>query len=142
MITAYAVMRDDHAPPALIQDRARAELYAADHHGTVHELVEKAAILRKFDAYVPADQASSLRYRVAELEAQVYADNNEILDLREQVKALQEELARHVLPEPSMTMVRVTRSVALYSARFDEDEQCDAWTGLPYGALDDLGLCT
>jgi cell division protein FtsB len=104
MITAYAVMRDDHAPPALIQDRARAELYAADHHGTVHELVEKAAILRKFDAYVPADQASSLRYRVAELEAQV--------------EALQEELARYVLPAAAV----VITSPAAIEAAFERDD--------------------
>ncbi len=104
MITAYAVTTAGDGMPALLRDRARADDYAAACHGIVHKLVDEAAILRKFDGYVPADQASSMRYRIVELEeqagylrAQVSADNNEILDLRAQVAALQEELARKVL---------------------------------------------
>lgn len=33
--------------------------------------LERATLLRKFDAYVPGDQASSLRWRIRELEEQV-----------------------------------------------------------------------
>lgn len=91
MITAYALRYGPgERDLGLYLDRARADNSAARMGGTVHKLVEEAAILRKFDAYVPADQASSMRYRileleaqVAELRAQVFADNNEILDLRE-----------------------------------------------------------
>jgi len=32
---------------------------------------ERAAMLRKFDAYVPADVASSMRWRIMELEQQL-----------------------------------------------------------------------
>lgn len=32
---------------------------------------ERAALLRKFDAYVPADVASSMRWRIMELEQQL-----------------------------------------------------------------------
>lgn len=105
MITAYAVTTAGVETPALLRDKARADDYAAACHGTVHELVEKAAILRKFDAYVPADQASSMRFRIVELEEIVrveVADRAPLLDrireLKAQVAALQEELGRKVLP--------------------------------------------
>jgi hypothetical protein len=131
MITAYAVQLA--GAPVLKIDKAAADDYAVRYGGTVHELVEKAAILRKFDAYVPADQASSLRYRVAELEAQV--------------EALQEELARYVLPAAAV----VITSPAAIEAAFEADdsappdlaafagrvlndsldEQCDELAGLP-----------
>jgi len=69
MITAYAVV-DPHMPGwvGLKRDQAAAVEYAALRGATVHKLVEEAPILRKFDGYVPADQASSMRYRIAELE--------------------------------------------------------------------------
>jgi hypothetical protein len=128
MITAYAFMSadTDQPPLALFNDRGRADRYAAQHHGTVHKLVEEAAILRKFDGYVPADQVCSLRFRIleleeclrvdaaeraplrdriAELEAQVYADNNEILALREQCQAQRRMIdAAMQVPEAAVAM--------------------------------------
>lgn len=71
MITANVVLWGNGSR-SMYLDRGAADLAVSKHgDGTVHKLVEEAAILRKFDAYVPADQASSMRYRIAELEAQV-----------------------------------------------------------------------
>lgn len=81
MITAYAVVLGPHEPPAIIQDRARAELVAANRHGTLHKLVDEAAILRKFDGYVPADQVASLRWRVVELEAALQSAHARLTDM-------------------------------------------------------------
>jgi hypothetical protein len=98
MITAYAVMIGAHEQPALVQDRARANLLAAQRRGTVHKLVEQAAILRKFDGYVPADQASSMRFRIVELEEVVRAEVAErgplLARIRELEAALQSAHAR------------------------------------------------
>lgn len=136
MITAYAVITPGVELPALLRDRARAEDYAAIVRGTVHTLVDEAAILRKFDAYVPADQASSMRYRIAELEAQV--------------EALQEELGRQVLPAvgrrlagPLLADAEVITDPAMIQSAFEADaavdrgmadlldDQCDGWAGMP-----------
>lgn len=57
---------------ALFMEQTTASLRASGASGAeVRKLVEEAVILRKFDGYVPADQASSMRYRIAELEARV-----------------------------------------------------------------------
>ena len=73
MITVYAATKPNLGRDryALTPDREVADAIAFSCAGRVIELVDKAAILRKFDDYVPADVASSMRWRIRELEAQV-----------------------------------------------------------------------
>lgn len=70
---------------ALFHTKATADLRASGSYGAevrtlteapeaaIKEAVERErdSLLRKFDAYVPADQASSMRYRIVELEHQL-----------------------------------------------------------------------
>ncbi len=93
MITAYAVTTAGDGMPALLRDRARADDYAAACHGIVHKLVDEAAILRKFDGYVPADQASSMRWRILELEEVVRSEVAARAPLLERIRELEARAA-------------------------------------------------
>lgn len=135
-------------PDAPHWDTAQGQMELQAMLDTVDDLVrdsaqaERDALLRKFDGYVPADQASSMRYRIAELEAQV--------------AALQEELARQVLPAvgwyeagPRVPVAEVITDPAMIEATFEADaavdramadlldDQCDGWAGMP---MEDAGL--
>jgi hypothetical protein len=74
MLTCYMV--DSEHSQSVHLDKA-----AADRHvsfrvrsgGRVVKMVDEAAILKKFEDYVPADVASSMRWRIQELEEQVKA---------------------------------------------------------------------
>lgn len=66
MITAYAILAQNGTVAALSSNAIGTEGFPPDMR--VVELVDRASILRKFDAYVPADQVASLRWRIIELE--------------------------------------------------------------------------
>lgn len=75
---------------ALFLDKSTAEMRAVGARGAelrtlaevpqqaIDEAVvrERAHLLKKFDGYVPADQVSSLQWRVRELEAQIAGTNS------------------------------------------------------------------
>lgn len=68
---AHACPMRPEAPKAGpgLTDEAIAEYGARCAEEAAHR--ERAALLRKFDAYVPADVASSMRWRILELEQQI-----------------------------------------------------------------------
>lgn len=70
-LEAYAVrMTDGDVAIFKFRDNALA-VQAVFEWSTLHRLVDEKAVALKYDGYVPADQVSSLQWRVRELEEQV-----------------------------------------------------------------------
>lgn len=104
MITATAVKYPD-GTVGLFTDPVRAELHAAQAHATVHDLVEKAAILRKFDGYEPADRVSALRWRIIELEERVQQLAGQV-DASDRAASEMLELVTRLTPSPVLVDLR------------------------------------